>query len=127
GTEPKPPDQRQPADSGKDAKKIDNYEEAARRLGGGPAANPECMWLGARVVNLLIHDDLDTAFRHLDLYDRFSCPSRHIQTSFRCAVNKKLDIKAGDKLQEEILKCWGNPETEPTAAAAAAAPAAQAQ
>ena len=43
---------------------------------GGPAANPECVWLGRRVVSLLWRDDLDTAFRHLDLYDRFGCPGR---------------------------------------------------
>ena len=29
-------------------------------------------------------DDLDTAFRHLDLYDRFGCPGGHIQAAFRC-------------------------------------------
>ena len=49
-------------------------------------ANPECMWLGRRVVSLLWRDDLDTAFRHLDLYDRFGCPAGHIQTTFRCVV-----------------------------------------
>ena len=27
-----------------------------------------------RVVSLMWRDDLDTAFRHLDLYDRFGCP-----------------------------------------------------
>ena len=29
-------------------------------------------------------DDLDTAFRHLDLYDRFGCPGGHVQATFRC-------------------------------------------
>ena len=90
-------------------------------------ANPECVWLGQRVVNLLVQDDLDTAFRHLDLYDRFGCPSGHIQTTFRCAVKKTVDTKAKDKLKTEIYNCWVNPDAEPTAAAAAAAPAAQAQ
>ena len=33
-------------------------------------------------------DDLDTAFRHLDLYDRFGCPGEHIQISFRCVVRQ---------------------------------------
>ena len=45
-----------------------------RRLVNGPAGNPECVWLGRRVVGLLWRDDMDTAFRHLDLYDRFGCP-----------------------------------------------------
>ena len=31
-----------------------------------------------------VGDDLDTAFRHLDLYDRFGCPGGHVQAAFRC-------------------------------------------
>jgi len=78
--EPKGPDQGKPpgnqqTEPGKDdKKKIDEFAEAAALL-TGPAANPECVWLGRRVVNLLWRDDLDTAFRHLDLYDRFGCPA----------------------------------------------------
>src|ERR1700749_2643134 len=64
-------------------KKPDEFAEAARLL-GGPAALPECVWLGRRVVSLLWRDDLDTAFRHLDLSDRFGCPSGHIQATFPC-------------------------------------------
>ena len=88
-TDTKATEQRPPAgESGKDGqKKIDEYAEAEKLL-GGPAANPECMWLGRRVVSLLWRDDLDTAFRHLDLYDRFGCPAGHIQTTFRCVVRQ---------------------------------------
>jgi hypothetical protein len=80
----KPPEQQKPAaDSAKESqKKIDEIAEATRLL-TGPAGNPECVWLGRRVVTLLWRDDLDTAFRHLDLYDRFGCPSAHIQATFR--------------------------------------------
>src|SRR6266567_6770210 len=98
GSEPKATDQR-PGNSegGKDQKKSekDEYAEAERLL-GGPAANPECMWLGKRVVSLLSRDDLDTAFRHLDLYDRFGCPAGHIQATFRCLVRQgtAIDPKA---------------------------------
>jgi hypothetical protein len=53
----------------------------AQRLLKGAAGNPECVWLGRRVVNLLWRDDMDTAFRHLDLYDRFGCPGAHIQAA----------------------------------------------
>jgi len=78
-----PQEQQKPANdaaAAKDAaakdgqKKIDEIAEATRTL-VGPAGNPECVWLGRRVVSLLWRDDLDTAFRHLDLYDRFGCPS----------------------------------------------------
>ena len=83
--DPKAQDKPAAGEPAKDQKKIDEFAEAIRLL-GGPAANPECVWLGRRVVNLLWRDDLDTAFRHLDLYDRFGCPSAHIQASFRCLV-----------------------------------------
>jgi hypothetical protein len=51
--------------------KTDDFAEAEQFL-TGPAANPECLRLGRRVVNLLWRDDLDTAFRHLELYERGS-------------------------------------------------------
>jgi hypothetical protein len=113
-------------DNGKDkAKKPpDEYAEAEKLL-GGPAANPECMWLGKRVVSLLWRDDLDTAFRHLDLYDRFGCPAGHIQTAFRCVVRQgDLDPKAPDVLRGRIHDCWINPNTDPVIAPPAAASAA---
>src|SRR5262245_41198724 len=92
----KPPEPQKPAaDAAKETqKKIDEIAEATRTL-TGPAGNPECVWLGRRVVNLLWRDDLDTAFRHLDLYDRFGCPSAHIQATFRCLVRQgNIDPKA---------------------------------
>ena len=65
----------------------------------GPAAHPECVWLGRRVVGLMWRDDLDTAFRHLDLYDRFGCPAGHIQATFRCLVRQgNIDPKPPDTL-----------------------------
>ena len=75
----KPPEPQKPAaDAAETQKKINEIAEATRVL-TGPAGNPECVWLGRRVVSLLWRDDLDTAFRHLDLYDRFGCPGGHVQ------------------------------------------------
>ena len=94
-------------------------QKKAERLLGGPAANPECLWLGRRVVSLLWRDDLDTAFRHLDLYDRFGCPAGHIQATFRCLVRQgNIDAKATDTLNSRVHGCWVNPnaETQGTAA-----------
>jgi hypothetical protein len=104
-------------------KKIDEFAEAARVL-GGPAAHPECVWLGRRAVGLLLRDDLDTAFRHLDLYDRFGCPAGHIQAAFRCLVRQgDPDLKATEALRGKVHSCWINPSFEPTLAAPAAAAA----
>jgi hypothetical protein len=118
--EQKGPDQPKPtpADQAKDGqKKIDEFAEAARLL-QGPAGNPECVWLGRRVVNLLWRDDLDTAFRHLDLYDRFGCPGGHIQATFRCVVRQgPIDTKAPESLTGRVHACWINPALTPQAQA----------
>lgn len=110
------------AEAAKDGqRKLNEFADAARNL-KGPAANPECVWLGRRVVGLLWRDDLDTAFRHLDLYDRFGCPGPHIQSTFRCLVRQgNIDPKAPDALNNRVHSCWINPELQPTAAAAAPA------
>lgn len=124
----KPADPQSPAaqDAAKETQKIDEYAEAQRVL-AGPAGNPECVWLGRRVVSLLWRDDLDTAFRHLDLYDRFGCPSGHIQATFRCLVlhANTIDPKAADSLNGRVHACWINPSLQaaaPAPAAAAASP-----
>jgi len=121
----KPPEQQKPAaaETAKEGqKKIDEIAEAARVL-SGPAGNPECVWLGRRVVSLLWRDDLDTAFRHLDLYDRFGCPSAHIQATFRCLVRQgNIDPKQQETLNGRVHACWLNPGLEPTPSSATAAP-----
>jgi len=106
--------------------KLDEYSEAQRML-AGPAGNPECVWLGRRVVSLLWRDDIETAFRHLDLYDRFGCPAGHIQASFRCLIlhASMIDPKANDSLNARIQACWINPTqpASPPPAPSAATPA----
>jgi hypothetical protein len=125
GNDAKPADQppatgQEPA---KEPQKIDEFAEAQRLL-SGPAGNPECVWLGRRVVSLLWRDDLDTAFRHLDLYDRFGCPGGHIQAAFRCLLlhASSIDPKAADSLNGRVQACWLNPALQVAPAPAAAVP-----
>jgi hypothetical protein len=78
------------------------------------------------VVGLMWRDDLDTAFRHLDLYDRFGCPAGHIQATFRCLVRLgNLDPKGQETLSGRVHNCWINPnlERKPAPAPSASAPA----
>ena len=99
--------------------------EATKQL-GGPASHPECVWHGRRVLFLMRRDDVDTAFRHLDLYDRFGCPGGHIQAAFRCLLLQgDIDQKTSDTLNSRIQACWVNPDfvSTPGAPASAAAPA----
>jgi len=115
------------ADVAKDnQRKTDQFVEAAQAI-NGPAGNPECVWLGRRVVQLVWVDDLDTAFRHLDLYDRFGCPGGHIQAAFRCLTRfaAQIDDKVPNSLRDHVHGCWINPAAQPQAAAAAAPPTAQ--
>ena len=110
----------QPADPAKDAQRqIDEFAEATRVV-TGPAGNPECVWLGRRVVGLMWRDDMDTAFRHLDLYDRFGCPGPHIQAAFRCVVRQGniIDPKSPPSLNAKVHACWLNPTASQTAATA---------
>ena len=108
-----------PAEGAKNSQKTDELAEAAAAL-NGPAGSAECVWLGRRVVSLLWRDDLDTAFRHLDLYDRFGCPAGHVQATFRCLVRlgpfdskpaegKPPENKAPDSLNSRVHACWINP------------------
>lgn len=121
-----------PQDQGKNAaanadatkenqRKTDEFTEAAQAI-NGPAGNPECVWLGRRVVRLMWLDDLDTAFRHLDLYDRFGCPGGHIQAAFRCLTRfgGTIDDKVPRSLDVRVHACWINPSAQPQTAAAAA-------
>ncbi|MCP3469695.1 beta-1-3, beta-1-6-glucan biosynthesis protein [Bradyrhizobium sp. CCGUVB1N3] len=113
-----------PADAAKDAsqnqRRTDEFAEAAQAI-NGPAGNPECVWLGRRVVRLMWRDDLDTAFRHLDLYDRFGCPGGHIQAAFRCLTRfgGQIDPKVAETLDSRVHACWINPAAQPQQAAAA--------
>src|ERR1700728_3483069 len=121
-----PPDKAAPAgqEPAKENQKVDEYAEAQKAL-TGPAGNPECVWLGRRVVSLLWRDDLDTAFRHLDLYDRFGCPGAHIQAAFRCLLlhSNSIDPKAADSLNGKVQACWLNPSLQAAPAPTAAVPA----
>jgi hypothetical protein len=112
-----------PADAAKDnQRKTDEFVEAAQAV-NGPAGNPECVWLGRRVVRLMWLDDLDTAFRHLDLYDRFGCPGGHVQATFRCLTRfgGQIDPKVAETLNSRVHACWINPGAQPQAAATPAA------
>ena len=107
-------------------RKTDEFAEAAQAI-NGPAGNPECVWFGRRVVRLMWLDDIDTALRHLDLYDRFGCPGGHVQATFRCLTRfgAQIDPKVAETLNSRVHACWINPNAQPQAAAAAtpAAPA----
>ncbi len=105
-------------DRAKDAqRRKDEFAEATKMLQGA-AGQAECVWLGRRVVGLLWRDDLDTAMRHMEFYDRFGCPGGHIQSAFRCVVRQgAIDAKAPESLAARAHACWIDPKmsAEPTA------------
>lgn len=104
------------ADKGKEAQRSrDEFTEAAKSL-QGPAGQAECVWLGRRIVGLLWRDDVDTAMRHMSVYDRFGCPAGHVQMAFRCVVRQgTIDAKAPESLAARAHACWIEPKTPPDA------------
>jgi hypothetical protein len=104
-------------------KRVNELIESAKLL-KGPAGNPECVWVGENALSRLYHDDLDTAFRHMELYDRFGCPSGHVQAAFRCLIMQPKpdfkDPKTVETLSARAHACWINPtpDTPPPSAAA---------
>ena len=101
--------------------------DAARAL-PGPAGYPECVHSGELTITLWMKNDMDTAARHLAVYDRFGCPGAHLRASFRCLLRFGMpNQKENVTLEQRVRECWLTPEmTAPTPApappAAAAAP-----
>ncbi|HSI39221.1 MAG TPA: hypothetical protein VLA00_01600 [Xanthobacteraceae bacterium] len=97
---------------------VEEFAEAAKLAGN--AGLPECVWSGRRIAMLLWRDDIDTARRHMELYERFGCPMEHLKTAFRCLVRQgNIDTKSQDSLARRVHVCWVNPESGPPAPAAA--------
>lgn len=96
------------------AKAIAEYKEAEAKLASSAGA-PECVWTGRRIVSLLWRDDMDTARRYIDLYDRFGCSSEHLKSAFRCVIEQgPIDPKAADRLASRVHDCWIAPQETTT-------------
>ena len=96
------------------AKAIAEYKEAEAKLASSAGA-PECVWTGRRVASLLWRDDIDTARRYIDLYDRFGCSSEHLKLVFRCVIEQgPIDPKAADRLASRVHDCWIAPQETTT-------------
>jgi hypothetical protein len=94
---------------------IKEYKEAATKLSSSAGA-PECVWTGRRIASLLWRDDIETARRYIDLYDRFNCSSEHLKLVFRCVIEQgPIDPKAADRLASRVHDCWVAPEEATTA------------
>ena len=92
------------------AKAIEEYRAAATTLPSAAGA-AECVWTGRRIASLLWRDDIDTARRYIDLYDRFGCSPEHLKLVFRCVIQQgPLDPKAADRLASRVHDCWMAPE-----------------
>ena len=116
--EQKPEDQKSAEQQAEERIKqeIEEYREAAARLSLS-AGSAECVWTGRRITSLLWRDDVDTARRYLDLYDRFGCSAEHLKLTFRCVIRQgPIDPKAADRLAARVHDCWLDPDGTTTAA-----------
>lgn len=99
---------------------VEEFNEAAKLP--GTAGLPECVWTGRRIAALLWRDDIDTARRHLDMYERFGCPTEHLKLAFRCLVRQgNIDPKTQERLGGRVQQCWVNPDYVATPGQAPAA------
>lgn len=120
----KPEDEQQAGDADKAEQEaaeraIAEYKEAEAKLPRSAGA-AECVWTGRRIASLLWRDDIDTARRYIDLYDRFKCSPEHLKLVFRCVIEQgPLDLKAADRLASRVHACWIKPEGEATASSQA--------
>jgi hypothetical protein len=119
-----PEPQKSPEEQAKEEaqrRSVEEYAEAAKLPGN--AGLPECVWSGRRITMLLWRDDIDTARRHMELYERFGCPTEHLKIAFRCLVRQgNIDSKSPERLSERVHACWVNPDAAQPPAAAPAAP-----
>ena len=116
--EQKPPEEPTPEQQALQ-RAIEEYAEAKDRLTAS-AGVAECVWSGKRITSLLWRDDIDTARRYMDLYDRFGCSGEHLKLAFRCLVKQgPLDPKAADRLAARVHDCWIAPK-EPAPASSQA-------
>jgi hypothetical protein len=105
------PPQQQPNDPVAEANKraVDEFLQAGKLPGA--AGKPECVWLGRRIASLLFRDDVETARRHMDIYDRFACPTDHLRLTFRCVVRQgNIDQKSPESLPQRVHACWLQPD-----------------
>jgi hypothetical protein len=99
-------------------KAMQEYGEAAAKLPRSAGA-AECVWTGRRIASLLWRDDIDTARRYIDLYDRFNCSAEHLKLVFRCVIQQgPIDPKAADRLASRVHDCWISPDAPTTASQA---------
>jgi hypothetical protein len=98
---------------------IEQYKQAAASLSFSAGA-AECVWTGRRIASLLWRDDVDTARRYIDIYDRFGCSAEHLKLAFRCLIQQgPIDPKAADRLAARVHACWIDPDGSTTAASQA--------
>jgi hypothetical protein len=98
---------------------IQEYDEALQALPSS-SGQAECVWTGRRIASLLWRDDIDTAKRYLDLYDRFGCSAEHLKLAFRCVIRQgPIDAKAADRLAARVHSCWIDPDQPTTASSQA--------
>lgn len=82
-------------------------ERAAPLSGASPGGRLECGWVGTRIINLLVRDDIDGANQYHQLYSVFGCSGEQLAQAFRCTVSGGSE--AGAPINDRIAGCWTNP------------------
>lgn len=92
------------------AKAAREFAEAAKLPKN--AGLPECLWTGRLAASRFYSNDVDTAKRYMDLYERFTCPPEHLKLAIRCVV-RLWPRQGAEMLADRVQACWLNPDTPP--------------
>lgn len=92
------------------AKAAREFAEAAKLPKN--AGLPECLWTGRLAASRFYSNDVDTAKRYMDLYERFTCPPDHLKLAIRCVV-RLWPRQGAEMLADRVQACWVNPDTPP--------------
>lgn len=105
-------------------------EAATKAQAKAPSAG--CTWIGKRIVQALLRDDVVAAGDFQVQYKAFSCPDAYVADAFSCTVTnvqpgttagaRELTATAGAReltaagTREIIDACWANPRLLPAQA-----------
>jgi len=73
---------------------------------------PGCKWIGTRVVQSLVRDDIIAANEYNDMYKTMACPAKDLILAFSCTVKEINNPEGQDEKQSPSIAAT-NGDTSP--------------
>lgn len=78
------------------------------RDGRGPVAANQCVWVGKRIINLLMRDDAMGANDFMPFFTVFECSQSHLADAFGCVIANRA-LSDNSAVGDQIDSCWSDP------------------